>query len=150
MELESQKTQRLREDLVTEKSKGAELVSRLRSVCAAVALNGGKIEVEMDDHQMELESQKTQRLREDLVTEKSKGAELVSRLRSVCAAVALNGGKIEVEMDDHQLIDSIDDVIMGALTAAKREADALRLQQHTQIAELNDLKSDIEKLRSVK
>ncbi|EPB78072.1 hypothetical protein ANCCEY_02855 [Ancylostoma ceylanicum] len=100
--------------------------------------------------QMELESQKTQRLREDLVTEKSKGAELVSRLRSVCAAVALNGGKIEVEMDDHQLIDSIDDVIMGALTAAKREADALRLQQHTQIAELNDLKSDIEKLRSVK
>ncbi|KAK6758259.1 hypothetical protein RB195_015838 [Necator americanus] len=97
--------------------------------------------------QMELELQKTQRLREDLVSEKSKGAELVSRLRSVCAAVALNGGKIEVEMDDHQLIDSIDDVIMGALTAAKREADALRLQQHTQIAELNDLKSDIEKLR---
>ncbi|ETN71896.1 hypothetical protein NECAME_19127, partial [Necator americanus] len=95
---------------------------------------------------MELELQKTQRLREDLVSEKSKGAELVSRLRSVCAAVALNGGKIEVEMDDHQLIDSIDDVIMGALTAAKREADALRLQQHTQIAELNDLKSDIEKL----
>lgn len=52
---------------------------------------------------MELESQKTQRLREDFVTEKSKGAELVSRLRSVCAAIALNGGKIEVEMDDHQV-----------------------------------------------
>ncbi|VDN20908.1 unnamed protein product [Cylicostephanus goldi] len=99
---------------------------------------------------MELESQKTQRLREDLVSEKSKLAELVSRLRSVCAAVALNGGKIDAEMDDHQLIDSIDDVIMGALTAAKREADALRLQQHTQIAELNDLKSDIEKLRYVR
>ncbi|KAK6046518.1 hypothetical protein COOONC_15977 [Cooperia oncophora] len=97
--------------------------------------------------QMELESQKTQRLREDLVTEKSKGAELVGRLRSVCAAIALNGGKIDVEMDDLQLIDSIDNVIMGALSAAKREADALRLQQHTQIAELNDLKSDIEKLR---
>ncbi|VDO68480.1 unnamed protein product [Heligmosomoides polygyrus] len=97
--------------------------------------------------QMELETQKTQRLREDLVSEKSKAAELVSRLRSVCAAIALNGGKIEAEMDDHQLIDSIDDVIMGALTAAKREADALRLQQHTQIAELNDLKGDIEKLR---
>ncbi|KAK6030967.1 hypothetical protein OSTOST_02886 [Ostertagia ostertagi] len=97
--------------------------------------------------QMELESQKTQRLREDLITEKSKAAELVGRLRSVCAAIALNGGKIDVNMDDHQLIDSIDDVIMGALSAAKREADALRLQQHTQIAELNDLKSDIEKLR---
>ncbi|WKY13181.1 hypothetical protein Q1695_004190 [Nippostrongylus brasiliensis] len=97
--------------------------------------------------QIELESQKTQRLREDLVSEKYKLAELVRRLRSVCAAVALNGGKIEDEKDDHQLIDSIDDVIMSALTAAKCEADALRLQQHTQIAELNDLKKDIEKLR---
>ncbi|VDM58316.1 unnamed protein product, partial [Angiostrongylus costaricensis] len=96
---------------------------------------------------MELETQKTQRLREDLVSEKSKGAELVSRLRSVCSAIALNGGKIESRMSDNELIDSIDDVIMAALTTAKREADALRLQQHTQIAELNDLKSDIEKLR---
>lgn len=52
---------------------------------------------------MELETQKTQRLREDLVSEKSKAAELVSRLRSVCAAIALNGGKIEAEMDDHQV-----------------------------------------------
>ncbi|KAJ1366375.1 hypothetical protein KIN20_027014 [Parelaphostrongylus tenuis] len=97
--------------------------------------------------QMELEAQKTQRLREDLVSEKCKGAELVSRLRSVCATITLNGGKIESQMSDNELIDSIDDVIMAALTAAKREADALRLQQHTQIAELNDLKSDIEKLR---
>ncbi|KJH48700.1 hypothetical protein DICVIV_05201 [Dictyocaulus viviparus] len=97
--------------------------------------------------QMALESQKTQRLREDLVTEKSRTAELVGRLRSVCAAIALNGGKIESQMSDNELIDSIDNVIMGALSAAKREADALRLQQHTQIAELNDLKGDIEKLR---
>ncbi|KAK6046752.1 hypothetical protein COOONC_15741 [Cooperia oncophora] len=110
----------------------------------------GDLEAENRTLQQQMEAritEKTQRLREDLVTEKSKGAELVGRLRSVCAAIALNGGKIDVEMDDLQLIDSIDNVIMGALSAAKREADALRLQQHTQIAELNDLKSDIEKLR---
>ncbi|PAV64416.1 hypothetical protein WR25_02957 isoform C [Diploscapter pachys] len=98
--------------------------------------------------QLELESKKTQRLREDLVTEKAKIAELVGRLRSLCAAVALNGGKIDEDIeDDMKLINKIDDVIMAALNAARREADALRLQQHTQIAELADLKRDIEKLR---
>uniref|UniRef100_A0A7I4Z0L1 HOOK_N domain-containing protein n=1 Tax=Haemonchus contortus TaxID=6289 RepID=A0A7I4Z0L1_HAECO len=136
-----------------ERARCAEDASRRLAACerrlAEQQTRIGDLEAENRtlQQQMELESQKTQRLREDLVTEKSKGAELVGRLRSVCAAIALNGGKIDVEMDDHQLIDSIDNVIMGALNAAKREADALRLQQHTQIAELNDLKSDIEKLR---
>ncbi|KAK5964785.1 hypothetical protein GCK32_000463 [Trichostrongylus colubriformis] len=136
-----------------ERSRCAEDASRRLSIAerrvAELQTRIGDLEAENRtlQQQMELESQKIQRLREDLVTEKSKGAELVGRLRSVCAAIALNGGKIDMEMDDHQLIDSIDNVIMGALTAAKREADALRLQQHTQIAELNDLKSDIEKLR---
>uniref|UniRef100_A0A1I7XMV8 HOOK_N domain-containing protein n=1 Tax=Heterorhabditis bacteriophora TaxID=37862 RepID=A0A1I7XMV8_HETBA len=100
--------------------------------------------------QLDHESKKTQRLREDLVGEKARTAELIGRLRSLCGAVTMNGGKIESDMDDHQLIDSIDEVIMGALTAARREADALRLQQHTQIAELSDLKKDIEKLRYMK
>ncbi|CAB3399123.1 unnamed protein product [Caenorhabditis bovis] len=98
--------------------------------------------------QLEFELKKTQRLREDLVMEKSKGAELIGRLRSLCAAVAMNGGKMDTsEMGDTELVSTIDDIIMNALSNAKRESDALRLQQHQQIAELADLKTDIEKLR---
>ncbi|CAI4222792.1 unnamed protein product [Auanema sp. JU1783] len=98
--------------------------------------------------QIELESKKTQRLREDLIAEKARLAEIIGRLRSLCAAIQLHGGKLETsEMSDEKLIDNIDEVLMGALSAAKREADALRLQQHTQIAELTDLRRDIEKLR---
>ncbi|CAJ0572667.1 unnamed protein product, partial [Mesorhabditis spiculigera] len=98
-------------------------------------------------HQLELESRKVQQLREDLVGEKSRVADLIGRLRSVCTGIAVNGGKIEADIDDAKLIESIDDVIMKALNAARREADTLRIQQHTQIAELADLRRDIEKLR---
>uniref|UniRef100_A0A0R3QJW7 HOOK_N domain-containing protein n=1 Tax=Brugia timori TaxID=42155 RepID=A0A0R3QJW7_9BILA len=108
--------------------------------------------------QLELELKKMDRLREDLVVAKSRCSDLISRLRSICVSIQLNGGKCEVEMvqstdedgggdDDERIITIIDDVIMKALTAARREADLLRLQQHTQIAELNDLKEDIERLR---
>ncbi|EFO28431.2 hypothetical protein LOAG_00027 [Loa loa] len=110
------------------------------------------------NQQLQLELKKMDRLREDLVAAKLRCSDLISRLRSICVSIQLNGGKCEVQMmqstdddgdgdDDERIITIIDDVIMKALTAARREADALRLQQHTQIVELNDLKEDIERLR---
>lgn len=101
------------------------------------------------------------RLREDLIAVKSRCSDLISRLRSICVSIQLNGGRCEMptiqcagddydgDDDDERIIAIIDDVIMKALTAARREADALRLQQHTQLVELNSLKEDIERLRFV-
>ncbi|TKR87960.1 hypothetical protein L596_012281 [Steinernema carpocapsae] len=106
--------------------------------------------------QLELESRKTNRLREDLISEKSSHGDLVARLRSVCAAIRSQGprsvaeetrGKVADLEDDVKLVEVIDEVIMGALNGARREADALRIQQQTQIQELNDLRRDIVNLR---
>ncbi|VDK82710.1 unnamed protein product [Litomosoides sigmodontis] len=110
------------------------------------------------NQQLELELKKMDRLREDLIAVKSRCSDLISRLRSICVSIQLNGGKCDMPLiqyagddcdgdDDERIIAIIDDVIMKALAAARREADALRLQQHTQIVELNNLKEDIERLR---
>lgn len=115
-------------------------------------LHNEKGELENDlrtmQQQFNVEAKKTQRLREDLVFEKSKRADLVGRLRSLCTTLNLNGGSVNVEgINDEDLIDSIDDILMNALVAVKRESDSLRIQQNKQISELSDLKKDIEKLR---
>ena len=118
------------------------------------SLHNQKNELENDlktcQTHLDLESKKLQRLREDLVQEKSKRADLVGRLRSLCTTLSLNGAHFDVEKtDDEQLIASIDDIMMNALVAVKRERDDLRIQGNQQIAELHDLKRDIEKLRLV-
>ncbi|GMT09401.1 hypothetical protein PFISCL1PPCAC_698, partial [Pristionchus fissidentatus] len=98
-------------------------------------------------HLMEMEVAKTQRLRDDLVGEKTRNADITGRIRGVCNAIAFNGGRIDKEIDDIKMIESIDVIIMETLNTAKREEEALRLQGHLQIAELNDLKRTIEKLK---
>lgn len=74
---------------------------------------------------------------------------MISKLRSVYAAVQINCGKGEVLSEDEEIIASIDEIIVKALTNARREADVLRLQQQTQTTELNDLKQEIQRLRLV-
>ncbi|GMR58725.1 hypothetical protein PMAYCL1PPCAC_28920, partial [Pristionchus mayeri] len=98
-------------------------------------------------HLMEMEVAKTQRLRDDLVGEKTRNADIIGRIRGVCNAIAFNGGRIDKEMDDIKMIESIDSIVLETLNTAKRQEEALRMQGHLQIAELTDLKRDIEKLR---
>lgn len=119
--------------------------------------------------QQDAELRKSQRYREELTIERDRLRELLARLRSgnfcqnktsnttitVCL-MAIRSGSAEAEQcclepscldDDHQLIAIIDDLLMKALLLARREADALRIQQQKQIRELDDLKRDIQSLR---
>uniref|UniRef100_A0A0N5AM56 HOOK_N domain-containing protein n=1 Tax=Syphacia muris TaxID=451379 RepID=A0A0N5AM56_9BILA len=110
-------------------------------------LNDLECEYRQQNQQLELERKKTDRLREDLIVEKSRCNDLVSKLRSIYTAMQINCDKNEVSVEDEQIISSIDEVIVEALTNARRDADSLRLQRQTQDAELNDLKQELQKLR---
>ncbi|KAF8382380.1 grdn-1 [Pristionchus pacificus] len=98
-------------------------------------------------HLMEMEMAKTQRLRDDLVGEKTRNADIIGRIRGVCKAIETNGGRIDPNMDDIKMIESIDSIILEALNTARRQEEALILQGHLQIEELTDLKRTIEKLK---
>uniref|UniRef100_A0A8R1IGV7 Uncharacterized protein n=2 Tax=Caenorhabditis japonica TaxID=281687 RepID=A0A8R1IGV7_CAEJA len=105
-------------------------------------------QLEVTQQQLDVELKKIERLRENLVFEKSMKTDLAGRLKSLCTKLAVNGGNFDVdELDDEQLIKKIDDIMMSALVTVKRESDTLRIQQTKQIAELLDLKKDIENLR---
>ncbi|VDD86886.1 unnamed protein product [Enterobius vermicularis] len=110
-------------------------------------LNDLECENRQHCQQLELQKKKTDCLRDDLIAEKSRCSDLISKLRSVYAAVQINCGKGEVLSEDEEIIASIDEIIVKALTNARREADVLRLQQQTQTTELNDLKQEIQRLR---
>ncbi|KAL3072002.1 hypothetical protein niasHS_016085 [Heterodera schachtii] len=118
-----------------------------------------KLETELAQQrqQTDAEKKKSQLYREELITEQNRLSDLLGRLRSVCL-MALRSGADEAAdtsccleptcmQDDLQLIAIIDDLLMKALTDARREADALRVQQQKQIRELDDLKRDIQNLR---
>jgi hypothetical protein len=105
----------------------------------------------------EAEMRKAKRWREELAAERDRLRDLLARLRSVCLMAIRSSGTDEAGRfcleptcsldDDVQLIAIIDDLLMKALCSARREADALRIQQQKQIRELDDLKRDILGLR---
>ncbi|KAL3111186.1 hypothetical protein niasHT_017380 [Heterodera trifolii] len=118
-----------------------------------------KLETELTQQrqQTDAEKKKSQHYREELITEQNRLSDLLGRLRSVCLMALRSGADESADtsccleptcmQDDLQLIAIIDDLLMKALTDARREADALRVQQQKQIRELDDLKRDIQNLR---
>jgi hypothetical protein len=119
----------------------------------------GRMEAELGQAKVaeEAEMRKAKRWREELAAERDRLRDLLARLRSVCLMAIRSSGTDEAGRfcleptcsldDDVQLIGIIDDLLMKALCSARREADALRIQQQKQIRELDDLKRDILGLR---
>ncbi|KAI6189968.1 HOOK-N domain-containing protein [Aphelenchoides bicaudatus] len=90
--------------------------------------------------QSDLASNKVQKLREELLTEKTRLADLLSRLRSICATCRSKSaendqrfGDEEQLKDDNILIDTIDSLLLAAFTAARSEADSLRVERKIQL-----------------
>lgn len=104
--------------------------------------------------QADLAANKVQKLREELLTEKTRLADLLSRLRSICATCRLKStdndqrfGDEEQLKDDNILIDTIDSLLLAAFTAARTEADALRVERQIQLEEIAVLRRNIEDLK---
>lgn len=104
--------------------------------------------------QAKIAATKVQKLREELLTEKTRLADLLSRLRSLCVTcrMKVNEGDQRFENeelleDDNLLIDTIDSFLLSAFTAARSEADSLRVERQVQLEEIAVLRRNIEDLK---
>lgn len=105
----------------------------------------------------ESETESAAQLRAQLAAEKRKLADLLCRLRAVCATLGGAQPAPEAESsaqpadcDDSVLIDTIDQVLLQAYRAARQEAEALSTQRRVQIEEINVYSQDVENLKSTK
>jgi chromosome segregation ATPase len=106
------------------------------------------------NQQIELANSKIQRLREDLLNEKTRLADLLSRLRSICTTCRLKSSDAdqrlsdeELMKDDNLMINTIDSLLLSVFTAARTEADSLKAERQVQLEEINVLRRNIEDLK---
>jgi uncharacterized coiled-coil DUF342 family protein len=102
--------------------------------------------------QVDIAQTKIQRLREELLNEKTRLSDLLSRLRSICTTCRLksNDERLndeELLKNDNLLINTIDSLLLTAFTAARSEADSLRVERQVQLEEINELRRNIEDLK---
>lgn len=104
--------------------------------------------------QAENATSKMRTLREELLTEKTRLSDLLSRLRSICTTCRLKSTDTDQKLNDEELlkddnlmINTIDSLLLSAFSAAKSEADSLRMERQVQLEEINVLRRNIEDLK---
>lgn len=95
--------------------------------------------------QLELETKKTARLRDDLVAEKTQNGDLLARLRST--SNAMRPPASDATLDDAAFLQTVDSMILDSWNAQRREIENLRIETQSRGAELEDLKQELERLR---
>uniref|UniRef100_A0A914X4G4 HOOK N-terminal domain-containing protein n=1 Tax=Plectus sambesii TaxID=2011161 RepID=A0A914X4G4_9BILA len=95
--------------------------------------------------QLELETKKTARLRDDLVAEKTQSGDLLARLRTISNAMRLCSG--DSALDEAAFLQTIDSKILDCWNAQRRETENLRIESQSRAAELDDVRQELEQLR---